>query len=169
MSSSDFDANSNPSATFRMWKKFSKKPGGSRLFSAAVCAKAPYFATILPHIVEMRPGYSQVKAPKWFGVNNHIKTFHAIAACNIAETAMGMLAEASLPNTHRWLPMGMRTKYLTKSTGGLTATATAELPDFSQITKESGGQTVTVDIKFEDAAGKEPVHAEIDIWVTAKK
>ena len=67
------------------------------------------------------------------------------------------------------LPQGLRTKYLPKSTGGLTAKATAELPDFSQITKESGGQTVTVTIHYTDAAGKEPVYAEIDIWVTAKK
>lgn len=167
--SSKFDANTNPSSTFAMWKKLSSKPGGSRLFSAAVCAKAPYFGTVFPHVIDMRPGYSEVKAPKWIGVNNHIKTFHAIAACNVAEMAMGMLAEASLPATHRWLPQGMRTKYLTKSTGGLTAKATAELPDFSQITKDSGGQTVTVTIHYTDAAGKEPVYAEIDIWVTAKK
>lgn len=167
--SSSFDATKNPSPTFAMWQKLSKKPGGKALFSAAVCAKAPYFATILPYIAEMRPGYAQVKAPKWFGVNNHIKTFHAIAACNAAETAMGMLAEASVPNTHRWLPKGMRTEYVTKSTGGLVATATADLPDFSQITKDSGGQTVTVTIDYVDKAGKAPVKAEIDIWVTAKK
>lgn len=110
-----------------------------------------------------------VKAPKWFGVNNHIKTFHAIAACNVAETAMGMLAEASVPASHRWLPQGMRVKYLTKSKGSLKATATAELPDFGAITKESGGKTVTVTIAFVDASGAAPVEAEIDIWVTAKK
>ena len=167
--SSPLDATSNPSPVFAIWKKLSKKPGGKALFSAAVCAKAPYFATILPYITEMRPGYAQVKAPKWFGVNNHIKTFHAIAACNVAETAMGMLAEASVPSTHRWLPMGMRTEYVTKSTGGLVATATAELPDFSEITRETGGRTVTVTIDYVDKAGKSPVKAEIDIWITAKK
>ena len=63
----------------------------------------------------------------------------------------------------------MRTEYRTKSTGGLTARARADLPDFSTITRETGGQTVTVKINFEDAAGNEPVYAEIDIWVTAKK
>lgn len=167
--SSQFDANANPSSVFRMYKKLSKKPGGKGLFSAAVSLKAPYFSTVLPRLQEMRPGYAEVKVPKWWLVNNHIKTFHAIAACNAAEYAMGMLAEASLPNTHRWLPKGMRTEYRTKSTGGLTARASAELPDFSQITRESGGQTVTVTIHFEDAAGNEPVYAEIDIWVTAKK
>lgn len=82
---------------------------------------------------------------------------------------MGMLAEASVPKSHRWLPKGMRVEYLAKSKGGMTATATAELPDFSQITPESGGQTVTVAIDFEDASGGAPVRAEIDIWVTAKR
>lgn len=168
-SSSSFDANRNSSPTFAMWKKLSSKPGGRALFSAAVCAKAPYFATVLPKVVEMRPGYAQVKVPKWIGINNHIGTFHAIAACNAAEMAMGMLAEASIPATHRWLPQGMRTRYIAKTEGGLVATATADLPDFSQITPETGGQTVPVTIHFEDAAGKESVQAEIDIWVTAKK
>ena len=63
----------------------------------------------------------------------------------------------------------MRTEYRTKSTGGLIARASAKLPDFSSITRESGGQTVTVTIHFEDAAGNEPIYVEIDIWVTMKK
>ena len=147
----------------------SRRRGGKGLFSAAVSLKAPYFSTVLPQLQEMRPGYAEVKVPKWWLVNNHIITFHVIAACNAAEFAMGMLAEASLPNTHRWLPKGMRTEYRTKSTGGLIARASAKLPDFSSITRESGGQTVTVTIHFEDAAGNEPIYVEIDIWVTMKK
>ena len=147
----------------------SRRRGGKGLFSAAVSLKAPYFSTVLPQLQEMRPGYAEVKVPKWWLVNNHIKTFHVIAACNAAESAMGMLAEASLPNTHRWLPKGMRTEYRTKSTGGLIARASAKLPDFSSITRESGGQTVTVTIHFEDEAGNEPIYVEIDIWVTMKK
>lgn len=147
----------------------SRRRGGKGLFSAAVSLKAPYFSTVLPQLQEMRPGYAEVKVPKWWLVNNHIKTFHVIAACNAAEFAMGMLAEASLSNTHRWLPKGMRTEYRTKSTGGLIARASAKLPDFSSITRESGGQTVTVTIHFEDAAGNEPIYVEIDIWVTMKK
>ncbi|MGJ4138530.1 hotdog fold domain-containing protein [Corynebacterium evansiae] len=164
-----YDANANPSSTFKMYKNLAKKPFGNGLFSLAVSAKAPYFLTVQPRLQELRPGYCQVKSKKWWLLNNHIGTFHAIAACNVAEFAMGMLAEASIPNTHRWLPQGMRTKYLKKTKGSLTATATAELPDFEKITKESGGQTVTVTIHFADDEGKESTYAEIDIWVTAKK
>lgn len=162
-------AEAAPSATYKAWKKLAKKPAGNRLFSAFAAFKAPYFLTVLPYVKDLRPGYCQVTAPKWWLVQNHIGTFHAIAACNLAEVAMGMLAEASVPSTHRWLPMGMEAKYLKKTTGRLTATATAELPDFSTITRETGGQEVPVKIHFEDSAGVESTYAEIKIWVTAKK
>ena len=162
-------ADLHPSRTFKVWKKLESKPLGKGLFSAFAGFSAPYFLTVLPRVRDLRPGYCQVTAPKWWLIKNHIGTFHAIAACNIAEMAMGMLAEASVPSTHRWLPKGMRSQYLKKTTGGLTATATAELPDFSQITRESGGQDVTVKIHFDDATGVESTYVEIDIWVTAKK
>ncbi|WP_333618255.1 hotdog fold domain-containing protein [Dietzia sp.] len=156
-----------PTPTLALWNKLSAKPLGSRLFSAAVSFKAPYFGTVLPHVVEMRPGKAVVTAPKWWGIQNHIGTFHAIAACNLAEMAMGMLAEATVPTTHRWLPKGMTTEYLKITKGGLTATAELpELPDFDAITE---GRDVLVPITFSDAEGKESVRAEITIWVTPKK
>ncbi|RYG63545.1 DUF4442 domain-containing protein [archaeon] len=42
---------------------------------------------------------------RW-GVQNHIKTVHAIAVCNLVEMAMGLVAESSIPDHLRWLPMG---------------------------------------------------------------
>jgi hypothetical protein len=72
-----------------------------------------------------------VTAPKWWGVHNHIGTFHAIAACNLAEIAMGMLAEATVPASHRWLPKGMTVEYVAKAETGLRAVAELpEIPDF---------------------------------------
>lgn len=159
--------NSKPSPTLKLWQKFSAKPFGSRLFSIAVSLKAPYFGTVLPHVVEMKPGKAVVTAPKWWGIQNHIGTFHAIAACNLAEIAMGMLAEATVPPTHRWLPKGMTTEYLKITKGGLTATAELEeLPDFAAITS---GVDIEVPVTFADAEGKESVRATITIWVTPKK
>lgn len=156
-----------PTPTLALWNKLSRKPFGSRLFSVGVSLKAPYFGTVLPHVREMRPGKAVVSAPKWWGIQNHIGTFHAIAACNLAEMAMGMLAEATVPSTHRWLPKGMTTEYRSITAGGLTATAElAELPDFSSITS---GRDLVVPIRFSDAEGKESVSAEITIWVTPKK
>lgn len=117
----------------------------------------------------MEPGRAVAHMPKWWGVQNHIKTVHAIAACNLAEFAMGMLCEASVPTTHRWVPKGMTTNYKKISKGGLTAVATADLPDFAAITPETGGVDFPVRIVLTDAEGTEVQDATINCWITAKK
>lgn len=155
--------------TYSLWKKLNGTAPGRGLFSLGFSLKAPYFRTVLPRIRKAEPGKAVVRVGDWWGVRNHIGTFHVIAALNGAEAAMGLLCESSVPTTHRWLPRGMRADYPAKSTGGLTATATADFPDFAEITRESGGKLVTVDISLIDDAGNEPVHAEIDVWVSAKK
>lgn len=153
--------------TLRLWKKATALPFGSRLFTAVVSLKAPYFRTALPHVVEMRPGRCVVRGPLWWGNKNHIGTFHVIAACNLAEFAMGMVAEATVPPTHRWIPVGMQTAYPAKATGGLTVTAElAEIPDFSQITT---GTDIPIPLTFVDAAGNEPITGTITIRVSPKK
>lgn len=154
-------------STYRLWKKATRLPLGSRLFSAAVSLKAPYFRTALPHVLELRPGRCVVRGPDWWGNRNHIGTFHVIAACNLAEMAMGVLAEASVPATHRWIPVGMDVRYPAKSTGGMTVTAEwTELPDFDAITS---GIDIPVPLTFVDDAGVEPVVGTITIRVSPKK
>ena len=60
-----------PTTTYRMWKRLSERPGGTRLFSAAAMVRVPYFASIVPHVVRMEPGFAEVTVPKWFFVYNH--------------------------------------------------------------------------------------------------
>ena len=154
-------------STYRLWKNTTRLPFGSRLFSAMISMKAPYFRTALPHVVDLRPGRCVVRGPNWWGNRNHIGTFHVIAACNLAEVAMGMLAEASVPATHRWIPVGMNVRYPAKSTGGMTVTAEwAQLPDFASMTS---GRDVEVPLRFVDDAGVEPVVGSITIRVSPKK
>jgi acyl-coenzyme A thioesterase PaaI-like protein len=153
-----------PSPTLAMWNRLSAKPGGKRAFSAAMCLRVPYFRTVVPSVRELRPGYCEVTAPKWWGVHNHIGTFHAIAACNLAEIAMGMLAEATVPGTHRWLPKGMTVEYVAKAETGLRAVAELpELPEFGDT-----GFELPVPVTITDASGKPVVTAVITIWVTRK-
>ena len=152
-----------PSSTFKVWKNLSGRPGGTRLFSAAVVARVPYFASILPHVVRMEPGLAEVKVPKWFFVHNHLHTVHAIASCNAAEMAMGMLMEATVPSSHRWIPKAMTVRYLAKATTSLRAQARLVPPDFSQIT---AGVDLVVPVRVTDRSGAEVVHAEITTWVT---
>ncbi len=56
------------SSTYRAWQQLSNKPLGSRLFSAAAMVRVPYFASVLPHVVQMEPGCAEVLIPKWFYV-----------------------------------------------------------------------------------------------------
>jgi acyl-coenzyme A thioesterase PaaI-like protein len=69
----------------------------------------------------MEPGIAEVDVPNWFFVHNHLHTVHAIASCNAAEMAMGMLMEATVPTTHRWIPKAMNVQYLAKATTSLRA------------------------------------------------
>ena len=79
---------------------------------------------------------------------------------------MGMVAESSVPPTHRWLPKSMQVQYLLKAETGLRATATLDpLPDFDAITE---GAEVVIPVAITDKSGAEVVHADITIWVTPK-
>jgi len=152
-----------PSSIFKVWKNLSGRPGGTRLFSGAAVARVPYFASILPHVVRMEPGLAEVKVPKWFFVHNHLHTVHAIASCNAAEMAIGMLMEATVPSSHRWIPKAMTVHYLAKATTSLRAQAQLDAPDFSQITE---GVDLVVPVRVTDRSGVEVVPAEITTWVT---
>jgi acyl-coenzyme A thioesterase PaaI-like protein len=92
-----------------------------------------------------------------------LKTVHAIASCNAAEMAMGMLMEATVPTTHRWIPKAMNVQYLQKATTSLRATARVGPPDFDAITE---GAELVVPVSVTDRHGVEVVHADITTWVT---
>lgn len=153
----------NTTSTYRMWQRLGTRPGGSRLFSAAAMLRVPYFASVLPHVERMEPGFAEVSVPNWFGVHNHLHTVHAIASCNAAEMAMGMLMEATVPTSHRWIPKAMTVRYLGKATTSLRATARLDIPDFSSITS---GVDVVVGVSITDRHDVEVVHADITTWVT---
>ena len=49
-----------------MWKRLAERPGGPGLFSATAMVRVPYFASIVPHVVRMEPGFAEVTVPTWF-------------------------------------------------------------------------------------------------------
>lgn len=153
------------SKTLEMWNKLSGVPGGNRIFSAALSLKAPYFRTVTPTVTVMEPGRAEVTSPKWWGVHNHIGTFHAIATCNLAEVAMGMLAEATVPDTHRWLPRGMTVSYVAKAETSLRAVAEIdEIPVFGDEPFD-----LPVQISVLDRSDKPVTTGTITIYITRKK
>ena len=101
-----------------------------------------------------------MRAVPW--TRNHLGTVHAIAQCNLAEFTMGAVAEATVPNTHRWIPRGMTIDYLAKAKGTLEAEAILTLPAELQAK-----QDVAVAFTVRDRAGQTVSAGEIRLWLTA--
>ncbi len=115
---------------------------GASAFSSMACQMAPYFSTITPEISVLEPGRGEVKVPFRKEITNHLASVHAIALCNAAELAGGMMTEVSIPAGARWIPKGMTVEYLAKAKTSVLAIA-----DGSDIDWQTGGdKVVPVDI-----------------------
>ncbi len=150
--------------TLALYNKLSGLPMGRALFSKGLCFKAPYFSSIKPLFVELRPGYSEVMIRKRRSVLNHIGTVHAIAMCNMAELAGGTMTEVSVPLSHRWIPKGMKVEYLKKAETDLKAIATGDLPD-----EWPDGCEFIARVEIHDARGQVVARMAITMWISAKK
>lgn len=141
----------------RLYNRMNRLPMGKTLFSRAVCQTAPYFSSISPRVESLEPGRCVVTMKKRRKVTNHLKTVHAIAMCNMAELAGGLMTDASIPQGARWIPSGMSVKYLKKAKTDLTATADGSELDWSQ------DGTVQVPVSVTDKSGQQVFHALIDM------
>ena len=150
-------------ATLRHYQRLSRWPGGRWLFARIVCFSAPYFASIAPRFVELRPGLCQVSLRKRRAVLNHIGTVHAIAMANLCELACGMLMEATLPTRMRWIPRGMTIAYLRKAETDVTGTARLDKTEWT------GADDVGVPVSITDRHGTEVVRAVITMYVSPRK
>lgn len=151
--------------TYQIWQRLQTVPLGKWLFTRAMCFKAPYFRTVHPRIQELRPGLCRVTAPNRRGVHNHLGTYHAIASCNMAEIAGGIMTEATVPNSHRWIPVGMTVEYKAKATTAVTSIARLEaIPEFGDQPFE-----LIVPVDVSDEEGEVFVSAEITMRISKKK
>lgn len=149
----------------RIWNTLAQLPGGRWLFSQAVCWKVPYFRSVHPTVTALEPGRCEVTAPNRRSSHNHLGTYHAIASCNLAELAGGLMTEATIPSTHRWIPAGMTVEYLAKAATDMRAVAVLEeVPDF-------GDQpfTLVVPVDVHTADGTVAVRARISMHVSPRK
>ena len=97
-------------------------------------------------------------------MTNHLGTVHAIAMCNMAELAAGIMAEATVPATHRWIPKGMTVEYLKKAGSDLRAVAElAAPPDFGPAAE------MPVPVSVTDGSGEQVCRAVIRMWVSPRK
>lgn len=144
----------NALAKFRM---------GKWLFGKVICWKAPYFKTINPMFIDLRPGYCEIKIRKRRSVENHFRTVHAIAMANMCELAAGMLTEVSVPKNMCWIPINMQINYLHKAKTDVRAIAKIDLPTWES------DQDVIVPLKVLDDHNHEVVSATITMRVSLRK
>lgn len=154
---------------YDLWKTATGVPvvgqlAGKRAFSFAFAKKAPYFGSIHPLVVALRPNYAEVVVPNRRSNHNHIGTVHAIALCNGLEMAMGALAEVSIPSDKRWIPKGMEVAYTAKATSDISCIAET---DAEQWTGEDPDLPVRVKGIRDD--GTVVIEGVIKLWVTPKK
>jgi acyl-coenzyme A thioesterase PaaI-like protein len=152
------------SQVLTLWNKTAALPLGKRIFSLVFAQKAPYFATIRPRFVVVRPNYAELVIRKRRRVHNHLKTVHAIALCNGLEAAMGALAEATVPGDKRWIPKGMDISYTAKATSDITCTAETDAGQWT-----SDDPDLPVRVKGVRNDGTVVIEGVIRLWVTPRK
>ncbi|HEX5658632.1 MAG TPA: hotdog fold domain-containing protein [Polyangiales bacterium] len=147
-----------------MYRQASQLPVlGKRVFSQLVAFQAPYFGSIAPVFERLEPGFVEVSMRNRRAVHNHLGTVHAIAMCNLCEAAAGILIEASLPKSLRWIPRGMTTRYLKKAETDLVARSSMEIP-----ARDFVGD-VTLPVQVFDARGQVVMEADITMYVSLQK
>lgn len=146
------------------YRSLQRWPGGRWLFARAVCWKAPYFATISPRFIALEPGRCEIEMRDRRRVHNHIGTVHAIAMCNLAELAAGVMTDATLPPSMRWIPKGMTVEYLHKAIGTLRGTAVPE----AALVESTAAYALPVAVTVMNAAGEIVFRARVSMWVSPK-
>jgi acyl-coenzyme A thioesterase PaaI-like protein len=148
-----------------LYRRITRWPAGHWLFARAVCWRAPYFASIAPRISVLEPGRCEASIRHRRKVTNHIGTVHAIALCNLAEFAGGLVTDATIPASMRWIPKGMQVDYLGKANGTMHAVATPDIPAVEAVQ----GYDLPVTVSVRDGQGAEVFRARIAMWVSPKR
>lgn len=147
--------------TYRSLRRW---PGGGWLFARLVCWKAPYFASIAPRFIALEPGRCEIELRDRRRVHNHIGTVHAIAMCNLAELAAGIMTDATLPPSMRWIPKGMAVEYLKKAVGTLRGSAVP----LAAVVESATAYALPVEVTVTDATGDPVFRARIQMWVSPR-
>jgi len=150
--------------TLALYERIRRWPAGQWLFSRVICFKAPYFGSISPTIEVLEANRCVASIKRHRAITNHIGSVHAIAMCNLAELVGGMVTEATLPDSMRWIPKGMTVAYLKKAMGTIRATATPKVP----IVHADDAYEVPVEVVLNNDAGETVFTATITMWLSPK-
>ncbi|RXR08703.1 hotdog fold domain-containing protein [Pseudoxanthomonas composti] len=152
------------SSILSLYRRMRAWPAGGWLFSRAVCLKAPYFASISPRITALEAGRCEARIAHRRRVTNHLGTVHAIALCNLAELTAGLMTDASLSATMRWIPKGMQVQYLKKAVGTQRAVAVPS----RAIVAATEGYALPVEVTVRDDSDAVVFTASVEMWVSPR-
>ena len=146
------DSSAGTGSVMTWWRRLSRWPAGSWLFSLALGKFAPYSGTIGARVEALQPGYARVSLRDRRGVRNHLRSIHAIALVNLGEIATGLAVLSSISAEMRGIVTGIEAEYLKKARGRLVAEASFQLPNNVQEDtpceveaelRDASGETVT--------------------------
>ena len=147
--------------TPRVFRRLSRFPFGKVLYSKLVNFYAPYTGTIRAVVIDLIPGRCTTEMKDRRSIQNHLRTVHAIALCNLCEMTMGLMVDATIPSHLRWIPRGMNVQYVKKARGRLSGRSWIDPDAFAP-----GDQSVPVEIQ--DMSGDIVARADIILSVTRR-
>ena len=148
--------------SLKILQRIQRLPAGLWLFSRIVAFRAPYFASIKPVFLDLKPGYAKARVRNRRSVRNHLGTVHAIAMANLCEFIGGTLMEISIRPDMRWIPKGMTIRYLGLAKTDVTAECHIEKLDWTE------SQDVILHVQVRDTAGTVVSEAEIPMYVSPR-
>lgn len=150
----------------RLIARLEGQPFGHCLVNFALGLKIPYLRTSKLKIHKISPEEVVVSIPNKRQVRNHIGQVHAAAMMLLGETASGLLAGINVPEASLPLIKEMRTKFIKRSSGRLTATAKVGPEQDSLFASEKG--EILIEVLVTDEAGVQPVLIEA-VWAWVPK
>ncbi len=153
------NAPSSTGPTLADWRKRSQSRFGRWLFAQAQCRRAPYFASIKPYFVELRPALCVVVIRKQRGTGGPGNTVHPLAIATLCELTASTVTEVTLPGGMRWHTRGMTIEYLRRAESDVTATVRLDKAEWGDA------QNIAVPVSAVDRNGTEVVRAVITVRV----
>jgi acyl-coenzyme A thioesterase PaaI-like protein len=147
--------------TLRVFRLLSRFPFGKLIYSRLVNFYAPYTGTIRAVVTNLIPGLCTTEMKDRRSIQNHLRTVHAIALCNLCEMTMGLMVDATIPTHLRWIPRGMNVQYVKKARGKLSGRSWIDPDAFTP-------GDLSIPVEIQDKSGDIVVRADIILSVTRR-